>query len=279
MLRSRENHAEDGKGIEVSGTRRSLAVVAWVGLLTVVLVAFTALGSGPLAAPPVTDPGAWGSWAAQRDPAEILFALLRLVVIALAWYLLGVSVVGIAVRVLRISRLVRIADIVTVPAVRRLLQGALGLGLATAAVASVGGPGRAHGGSAAAAVASVETDAGGAFLEGARLTMTPLGASGTSFATMRQVQPPSNAPWVVRDEPPQVVAATWEVQPGQHFWSIAEHTLQEAWGRAPSDQEVEGYWRALLAENRDVLADPSNPDLVYPGQVFTLPPLPGPTSG
>jgi hypothetical protein len=32
------------------------------------------------------------------------------------------------------------------------------------------------------------------------------------------------------------------------------------------------YWRRLIDTNRDRLRDPSNPSLVYPGQVIELPP-------
>jgi len=66
------------------------------------------------------------------------------------------------------------------------------------------------------------------------------------------------------------------VQPGEHLWVIAERTLARAWGRPPTDAEIEPYWRDLVAANRGVLADPANPDLVYPGQVFGLPAVPPP---
>ncbi|PLS75238.1 MAG: hypothetical protein CYG61_08380, partial [Actinobacteria bacterium] len=42
--------------------------------------------------------------------------------------------------------------------------------------------------------------------------------------------------------------------------------------RAPSDAEVDAYWRRLVDANRAILRDPANPDLLYPGQVLTVPP-------
>ncbi len=45
-------------------------------------------------------------------------------------------------------------------------------------------------------------------------------------------------------------------------------------GALPSDAEVVPYWLSLIQANRSTLADEGNPDLVYPGQVFTLPPVP-----
>jgi len=62
--------------------------------------------------------------------------------------------------------------------------------------------------------------------------------------------------------------------PGECFWSIAEDVLAAAWGRAPSDAEIVPYWRVLIEANRATLADTANEDLIFPGQVFTVPPPP-----
>ena len=76
------------------------------------------------------------------------------------------------------------------------------------------------------------------------------------------------------DVRPDGAAETWAVEPGDHFWSIAERVLAERWGRPPTTVETDGYWRALVAANRGRLADRDNPDLLFPGQVVTLPPVP-----
>jgi nucleoid-associated protein YgaU len=145
--------APDGvAGRQAGAGRRSLPLLAWLAALTAGVALFHAMGSGPLAPPPLTDPGAWGTWASGRDPITAVVAVLRLVVLALAWYLVGVTTIGIVARLLRAARLVRLADALTVPAVRRLLQGALGLGLATAMVGA-GAP-ESHGGPAATAAAA-----------------------------------------------------------------------------------------------------------------------------
>jgi DNA-binding SARP family transcriptional activator/nucleoid-associated protein YgaU len=67
------------------------------------------------------------------------------------------------------------------------------------------------------------------------------------------------------------VAAEVAVQPGDNFWDLAEGQLTEAWGRAPSDAEVVGHWQALVEENRDALAPPGDPNLIHPGEVFSVP--------
>lgn len=63
---------------------------------------------------------------------------------------------------------------------------------------------------------------------------------------------------------------TWTVAPGDHLWSIAEHTVSGGTGTADEDVTAE-YWQRLITVNRDVLVDPDCPDLLFVGQVLTLP--------
>ena len=73
--------------------------------------------------------------------------------------------------------------------------------------------------------------------------------------------------------PPSPVVTTWEVRPGQSLWKIARDVESLRRGRAATDGEVCAYWRSLIEVNRDLLADPRNPHLVFTGQLFRLPPL------
>jgi len=68
---------------------------------------------------------------------------------------------------------------------------------------------------------------------------------------------------------------TWIVKSGESFWSVAEETLQDAWGVDQlTDDEVVSYWKPLIAANEDRLVDPGNPDLLLPEQELVLPPTP-----
>ena len=69
-------------------------------------------------------------------------------------------------------------------------------------------------------------------------------------------------------------ASVVTVQPGDNFWTIAETTLATAWGRPPTESETSEYWRHLVDTNREHLAPPYDPDLIYPDQRFELPPIP-----
>jgi DNA-binding SARP family transcriptional activator len=65
-----------------------------------------------------------------------------------------------------------------------------------------------------------------------------------------------------------------EVNEGDHFWGIAEHAMADGWGRTPSDAELVPYWADVVELNTDRLLPPEDPDLIYPGQVLELPPIP-----
>jgi nucleoid-associated protein YgaU len=97
---------------------------------------------------------------------------------------------------------------------------------------------------------------------------------------MQIVASPDSNPPVMRLVPAETRAAppastpatTHTVVPGDTFWSIAEDVLRTD-GRAASDHDVVSYWHALIDRNRDRLRVPGEPDLIFPGQVFELPPL------
>ncbi|MEX2504199.1 MAG: hypothetical protein WD378_05070 [Egicoccus sp.] len=241
--------------------RSATALLSWVAMLGVGLVAFHDLGD-TLTAPP-WQPAAFLGWVAATDPALATMSLLRLFVLALSWYLVGVTAVGTVARIAGAVRLVRLADALTVPQLRRLLQSALGLGLATAMVASAT-PARAQPLPLqlledVAAEPTDPTETGGTGPVPAAPPDVPLPvvaeAADASTAT-----PPSDQHTVVA---------------GESFWRIAADRVADATGRRPSDAEVAVYWRRLIEQNRSRLADPGNPDLLYPGQYLHLPPVAG----
>ena len=78
---------------------------------------------------------------------------------------------------------------------------------------------------------------------------------------------------------PAAIDLEVEVASGDHFWSLAEARLTDTWGRPVTDDEVRAYWQVLVDANRDRLAAPHDPNLIYPGQTLTTPdPGPDPTN-
>jgi nucleoid-associated protein YgaU len=264
------------------GGRASLA--GWTGLVLAALLVLHAAG-GALAAPPLTSAGGWQAWVTGGDPVLIAFGLARLAALAIAWYLLGVTVMGATLRACRAQRLAQLVDKVTVPAVRRLLATTMTMTVATSGLGAL---------TAAAQVPGPDGAAG----RGTTTVVIPEGPP-----TMGPTEPTEPPPTItmhrlpdadpgvepVPDPEPEPVAPSsgvepgpgpdarspvperWEVAPGECLWSISEAVLTRAWGRTPSEGEVAPYWRRLIEANRASLADRDNPDLVFPGQVFAVP--------
>lgn len=83
--------------------------------------------------------------------------------------------------------------------------------------------------------------------------------------TTIRTPPPAAAPEAPTD-PARIV-----VVPGDSLWSIAERTTSTRLGHRARDHETAPYWRTLIEANRHRLVDPSDPDLIHPGQELLLP--------
>lgn len=85
---------------------------------------------------------------------------------------------------------------------------------------------------------------------------------------------PAGAVPTATTAPPATDApAVWTIQPGDHLWAVAQQTLRNR-SLDSSDEAAASYLQVLIDANRAVFAVPGEADLVYPGQVFELPPLP-----
>ena len=272
-------------------SRDLLALAGWTAFVIATVVSLHAVG-GALAPPSLTEPGRLGDWLDGRQPAEAAFAVLRLVALGLAWYLLLVTVAGVVARAGRWRSLVRVLDAVTVPVVRRMVAAGVGVSFAAAVLTGPGG----------AALAEERTGASATSVAAETMRRLPDTPESVTDPTAPVSAPPSTAaggegaagaPPVMRRLPsagtdpapdpaaggaPAAAGRSWTVEPGDHFWAVAEGVLADAWGRAPTDDEVDPYWRAVVQANVDVLRDPGNPDLLFHGQVIDVP-VPPPRPG
>jgi hypothetical protein len=242
-----------------------LTLGGWLAAVVAAVVVLHAAGSGPLATPATWSPEAWTAWVAERDPVVAALAIFRLAALAVAWYVLVMTVAGTVLRLVAAGRLVRVVDRLTVPALRQLLVGAAGLSLASGI-----SPALAFASASGAGVGPTTTTTSAAESRPPpTLTMRllPPGGEAEASAVPEPTAPAEVAPPAVVDATP----ATWTVRPGECFWSIAEDVLTEAWGRPPTDGEIVPYWHRLIEANRSTLADRGNPDLVYAEQVFVVP--------
>jgi nucleoid-associated protein YgaU len=60
------------------------------------------------------------------------------------------------------------------------------------------------------------------------------------------------------------------VEPGDHLWKISASHLEEVLDRPAEPAEIDPYWRIVIETNRDLLKS-GDPDLIYPGEVISLP--------
>lgn len=234
-----------------------LLVVIAVALALV--LALQRLGSrfGP---PPVDSWAALTRWYDQAPPEVAAVAVLRPVAQALAGWLLVASVLQALVALPGLGSVGRLADLISPRALQRLGHGLAGLSL-TAGLAAVA-PGAGTPAAFARTVATASTpgdhDSDRAEDEQGTASIRLVGDAAPTTA-LTESSPPSRSREVT-------------VEPGDSFWSIAADELAARGGAPPSERLIVPYWRRLIEQNRRELVDPGNPDLLYPGQVVTLPP-------
>ncbi len=73
------------------------------------------------------------------------------------------------------------------------------------------------------------------------------------------------------DSPGTSDSQHWTVTEGDHLWKIAIKTLRGQ-GYQTEPAAVVDYWHQLIDANSEILN--GNPDLIHPGTVLTLPPVP-----
>jgi hypothetical protein len=229
-----------------------LRLLCFFVLLVATVAGLHAAGAGALAAPPSL--AGLRQWVETRDPVIAGFALVRLLALALGYYLLSVTVAGTAFRLARTARLVAATDLLTVPAVRRVLDGCIGLAIVVAVSAPSGTAWAVD--QAPPAPAPVMHWLGPARPEASTPTVPAAALAIPAAAPAAPAEP-----------------ATWTIRKGDHLWGVAHATLAAARGRAVTDAEVAVYWRRVVEINRTRLKDPQNADLIFAGQKILLPPM------
>lgn len=348
----------------MSRLRSIVTLLLWSAAVASAIWSLDRLGTGSLAAPPLRDPGSLSAWAEEVGPVHAAMAVLRVIAWGLAWYLAVVTALGVVARLTRIPALVEWADLITLPPVRRVLSGAVGLSfvattlavsaLPTAALVTrdhlslrsvdIAAPSLPFGGVGDTDtdhdapvlriedltttsevdgdagrpddVSDAEDGAGIVELDDARTSEQGAGAADQTSVDasdaaavlaeanaivddalagaaaeagvaiddlVEQAAPRADVDQASEDtelpaSPPAPATdradiATWTIESGDHLWHVAEHVLTTTWGHPPTDAEIAPYWQRLIDANRDILADPDNPDLVFPGQTFHLPPV------
>lgn len=222
---------------------------ARIGLVVVTagaIAAFIAAWNAQLPTPPVA-PSQWNEWLSSHDPMDLVVAAARVITLVSAGYICVA---------LTLSTL---AQIYLPSSLRHRMEKVLPGIVTTLTVTAVLG----------------SAPAGAAELVVEPRDATPvMRVVAQEVPTMRQAeqppaqQPPEQAPAPVEQK---VLPATVIVAPGDHLWSIAHRDLLDVFDAEPTFEQTELHWVRLIDINRDRLADPDNPDLVFAGQTFLLP--------
>ena len=258
---------------------------------------------------PSTDPGAFLDWWERLGTATAAITLLRIVGIALAGWGIFIGTAGLLASIRPSGLLHGVWCRITPRSFRKILAvGAVTLTLSSPAVASVGGerveaqivledlgaapqageqagPVRftpvltdlgpstvaASAEPGAAATPPPHSDTTASRIAGftsAAPTAAPTDASPTGHP---QSAAPTDAPTTGHRVGSGSESQLWTVSEGDHLWKIATQTLRRQ-GQPTEPAAVLDYWRRLINRNSEALN--GNPDLIHPGMVLALPPVP-----
>lgn len=193
---------------------------------------------------PQVDWSDLAAWLERVPPEDAVIALVRLAALLTAGYLVVTTALYVVATLSRVPALIRGVGIVTLPSVRRIVDGALAAALVaspafTALPASAQtSPTSVH---TYVPVVAGDDDAG--------YVPTPAGDSSSAHTSA----------YVVRS--------------GDNLWTIAALHLaarEDVPAEQISDAEVADFWRELVALNASLLAS-GDPDVIFPGETLDLP--------
>lgn len=179
-----------------------------------------------------------GRWLDETPPEDAILAVVRIIALASTGYLIVTTLLVILASVAKVPALVRGARLVSLPGLRRVIEGVAAVSVATAPIVSA---------ATVVAAPAVPTDV-------PSYTPTPAGD------TARYEPTPAGDD--VEQSHVHVVVA------GESLWLIAEDSVPA--GIPDRAAAVDAYWRRLLDLNTSTLRS-GDPNLIFPGEVVNLP--------
>ncbi len=245
----------------------SFLEVLLVVALEVALIVALHLTAGPTYAVPVDDITGWLQGA---EPTVVLVAMARLVGLAIGYWLLSTTVLYAAAHYLGWRSMTNGLRFVTLPVVRRVVQGVTAVSLTSA---SLMGPAAVSVGPALADTVVVAQDDADTTSPDAieSPTSTDYRPDAAGWPQFQADQ--GGGFWLPSAVSSSLAAAdSYVVQRNDHLWSIAERAVRAGAGREVTEDEVCRYWVRLVEANRATIRS-GDPDLIYPDEVLTLPPV------
>lgn len=211
-----------------------------------------------------------GDWITGTAPEDAVVAVVRLVALLLAAWLLATTTVYFLARLTRAPALVRATSWATLPAIRRLVDAAMAVTLVGSTVVGAYPAGAQVNPPPIVVELNSTTTTTAAHL----YVPVPAGdrfvAPATTVTIPRSLAPPpAPSPSAIADP----AARTHTVVPGDNLWTIAAAELSRQTGRTPdhlAEVEIRNYWVAVITANRAHLRS-GDPNLIYPGESIILP--------
>ena len=246
---------------------RAARVVCTVLVEGGVLLVLLALGRRPELAVPA---GHVGQWLRDGDAATVVVALTRWAAVLGAGWLLGSTLLYVVASLTRVPAAVRAVRWSTLPAVRRAVDAACVVSIATSVVLAPAAAGAARATDPPSVSLVRDGHAGG--------DLSGLPADTATTTTTTRSVAPATAPVAPATTavPLEPVASPAEVVvvEGDNLWVLSARHLASTTGRALLDVpvgEVAPYWFRVCETNRARLVS-GDPNLVLPGERVILPP-------
>ncbi|MGQ0849566.1 MAG: LysM peptidoglycan-binding domain-containing protein [Actinomycetota bacterium] len=194
-------------------------------------------------------------------------AVLRLIGLGIAYWLLGTTALYAISRLLRLSAALKSVRWMTIRPMRRLVDGMLAGGLAVTmsmpAIASSTAPGY------------VPVPAGDPVPLPPATNQAPDPVTPAQPTTAERDVHEMYVPVTpIRKEPPVPTLGAIEVivKAGDSMWKLAEERIVTWRGNEATDADIAPYWLAVIGANKNRIRS-GDPDLIYPGEVLILPAL------
>ena len=211
------------------------------------------------------------AWVETSSPDLVVGALLRQVGLIVGYWVLVSTFLYAIARGLNAPT--PWARFVMLPVARRLVDRALAASLAVSLLGSPLVPALA----AEPPVVLEASDDGIPVPHVRVIEPPPAGPPGSPPSVGAVVAPaspplPATAESITPQEPAGSAAATHVVMEGDNLWTIAAAHLSSLAESPVGNDRIGNYWRTVIEENRATLRS-GDPNLIYPGEMITLPPI------
>jgi nucleoid-associated protein YgaU len=248
---------------------RVIAGARLVGLVALEVAAIPLLRGSGDGAPAGIDWRHLGRWATDTAPEDAVVAVVRLLGMGLAAWLLASTVLYLLARLTRAPALVRRVSWATIPAVRRIVDAAVAASVFGGAVL---GPHPAGAQVVAPPPIVVELNTTTTSAPAHRYVPVPAGDRLAPVPTTARPAPQPAATTTI--EAPTMPAAqraahVHSVVAGDNLWTIAAAELSRQTGRT-AEADIRDYWLQVIDANRSRLLS-GDPNLIYPGESILCP--------